>query len=269
MIFGTAGVPLSAKERSSLSGLERVAELGLGAMELEFVHSVRMGEKTARQVGELAHKLSLSLSIHAPYYINLCSEEEEKRAASRKRIVDSARVGHWCGAKSIVFHPGFYGKLSPEEAYRMVSKELKLVLEETENFTPTLRPELLGKKSQFGSLEELLRLSQELPLLPCIDFSHLHARTGRFNTFPEFCQVLDNVEGSLGREALENLHLHISGIEYGPSGERKHMVFADSDFNYQELMAALKDRGASGVAICESPNLEEDTLILQNTYLEK
>lgn len=267
MIFGTAGVPLSAKERSSLSGLERVAELGLGAMELEFVHSVRMGEKMARQVGELADKLSLSLSIHAPYYINLCSSDHEKRVASRKRIVDSARVGHWCGAKSIVFHTGFYGELSPDDAYSTVVEELKLVLEETDGFSPLLRPELLGKPSQFGSLEELLRLSQELPLLPCIDFSHLHARTGEFNTFSEFGQVLDNVEESLGKEALENLHLHISGIDYGPRGERKHLVFADADFNYQELMAALKDRGAGGVAICESPNLEEDTLILQNTYL--
>ena len=269
MIFGTAGVPLSAKERSSLSGLERVAELELGAMELEFVRSVRMGEKMARQVGELAQKLSLSLSIHAPYYINLCSLEREKRVASRKRIVDSCRVGHFCGAKSIVFHPGFYGELSPEEAYSMVLEELKLVLEETADFSPILRPELMGKPSQFGNLEELLRLSQELPLLPCIDFSHLHARTGEFNTFSEFCSVLDDLKDALGQEALENLHLHISGIDYGPRGERKHLVFADADFNYSELMAALKDRGAGGVAICESPNLEEDALILQNTYLEK
>ena len=149
MNFGTAGVPHSAKERSSLSGLQRVAELGLGAMELEFVRGVRMGKKMAHQVGELGQKLSLSLSIHAPYYINLCSPEAEKRAASRKRIVDSARIGHYCGAKSIVFHTGFYGELAPAAAYEIVLEELKLVLEETEDFSPTLRPDLMGKPSQF------------------------------------------------------------------------------------------------------------------------
>lgn len=269
MIFGTAGVPHSAKERSSLSGLEQVAELGLGAMELEFVRGVRMGEKMARQVGALAQELSLSLSIHAPYYINLCSPEPEKRAASRKRIVDSARVGHWCGAKSIVFHPGFYGELSAPDAYAMVKEELELVLAETAEFTPLLRPELMGKPTQFGTLEELLQLSQELPVEPCIDFSHLHARTGAFNTLEEFSGVLEQVEETLGKVALENLHLHISGIDYGPKGERKHLIFAEADFNYQELMAALKAKGAAGVAICESPNLEEDALILKNTYLEK
>ena len=269
MIFGTAGIPLSAKERTSLAGLERVAELDLGAMELEFVHGVRMSKKMAEAVGELAEKLSLSLSIHAPYYINLCSPDEEKRAASRKRIVDSARVGHYCGAKSIVFHPGFYGDLTPEEAYGMVKAEMELILEEAENYSPILRPELMGKPTQFGSLEELLRLSQELPVLPCLDFSHFHARTGEFNTFEEFASILEQLEQALGEEALKNLHLHISGIDYGPKGERKHLVFADADFNYQELMNVLKEKGAAGVAICESPNLEEDALILKNTYFGK
>ncbi len=269
MIFGTAGVPLSSRERSSLAGLERVAELGLGAMELEFVHSVRMGEQMALAVGERAAKLSLSLSIHAPYYINLCSADPEKRAASRKRIVDAARVGNWCGAKSIVFHTGFYGELSPDAAYELVVEELKAVLAETADFSPTLRPEVLGKSSQFGALDELLQLCRELPLLPCIDFSHLHARTGQFNTFAEFGGVLDKVESALGREAAENLHLHISGIDYGPKGERKHLLLAEADFNYEELMAALADRAAGGTAICESPNLEEDALLMQRTYLKK
>ncbi|HOB22894.1 MAG TPA: hypothetical protein PKI30_08590, partial [Bacillota bacterium] len=106
--------------------------------------------------------------------------------------------------------------------------------------SPILRPELMGKPTQFGSLEELLRLSQELPVLPCLDFSHFHARTGEFNTFEEFASILEQLEQALGEEALKNLHLHISGIDYGPKGERKHLVFADADFNYQELMNVLK-----------------------------
>ena len=72
----------------------------------------------------------------------------------------------------------------------------------------------------------------------------------------------------MGRNALDNMHIHISGIAYGKHGESKHLVLGESDFNYEELLRALKERGVSGVAICESPNLEEDALLLQQTYQE-
>ena len=83
---------------------------------------------------------------------------------------------------------------------------------------------------------------------------------------PEFSQVLDQVGEKLGREALDDLHLHVSGINYGEKGERNHLNLADSDFQYIELIQALKDHEAKGIVICESPNLEEDALMLQGVY---
>jgi deoxyribonuclease-4 len=132
----------------------------------------------------------------------------------------------------------------------------------------TISPEVTGKPSQFGTLEELLQLSSEMEeVLLCIDFSHWHARTGKANSYQEFLAILDQVERKLGRRGLDNMHIHLSGIAYGKKGEIKHLMLADSDLRYTELLKALKERKAKGVVICESvPHLEQDALLLQQTY---
>jgi len=48
LLFGTAGIPRSARAKTTIDGIERIAELGLGCMELEFVQGVKMGEAGAR-----------------------------------------------------------------------------------------------------------------------------------------------------------------------------------------------------------------------------
>jgi deoxyribonuclease-4 len=134
----------------------------------------------------------------------------------------------------------------------------------------TISPEVAGKPSQFGTLEEILQLSSEIEgVAPCIDFSHWHARTGKANSYREFLGILDQIEGKLGRRALDNMHIHLSGIAYGNKGEIKHLMLPDSDLHYAELLKALKERKAKGIIICESaPYLEQDALLLQETYRE-
>jgi deoxyribonuclease-4 len=62
------------------------------------------------------------------------------------------------------------------------------------------------------------------------------------------------------------MHIHVSGIAYGPKGEIKHLNLKESDLQYAELLQALKDYEVQGLLICESPNVEEDALLLQSTY---
>jgi deoxyribonuclease-4 len=130
-----------------------------------------------------------------------------------------------------------------------------------------LRPEVTGKESQFGNLDEVLALSQELDgVAPCIDFSHWHARTGANNSHNEFQGILKMIEARLGRPSLEDMHIHVSGIAYTKKGESKHLLLEESDLKYKELLRALKDNDVGGLVICESPNLEDDALLLQQTY---
>jgi len=269
LLFGTGGTPHSAKSSSTIDGIERIAELGLGCMELEFVYGVRMGEASAILVKEAAIKAGVKLSAHGPYFVNLNARELEKTRASQERILQTARIASICGAESITFHAAFYLGDPPEKTYDTVKKYLKEIMErlERENNRVWIRPEIMGKSSQFGTIEEILHLSSELEgVAPCLDFAHWHARDGKSNSYQEFASVLEQVEQRLGRVALDNMHIHVSGIYYGKKGELKHLNLKESDFQYAELLKALRDYDAGGIVICESPNLEEDALLLQATY---
>ncbi len=269
LLFGTAGVPLSSKSQTSEAGIERVAELGLGCMEVQFVRGVKMNEQMARGVGEVAKKCAVMLTAHAPYFINLNAHEKEKVVASQERLIHTVRIASLLRAEGIVFHAAFYLNDSPSAVYPRV----KGMLEETvrqlraEEQGVLLRPETTGKGSQFGTLEEVLNLSAEIEgIAPCIDFAHMHARTGGFNSYEEFMAILKQVAERLGRGALDHMHIHLSGIQYGRKGELKHLNLRESDLRYVELLKALKELEVKGLIICESPDREGDALLLQETY---
>ena len=269
LLFGTAGVPHSARERSTLAGIERIAEIGLDCMELEFVQGVRMSRETALTVAEVATRNKITLTAHGPYFINLNAREPEKIKASRERILQTARIAFLCGAVSIVFHAAFYLGDPPDKVYNQVKEQLTQIINQlkAEDNQVWIRPEVTGKASQFGTPEELLDLSAEIAgIAPCIDFSHWHARTGKFNSYDEFILLLKQIETRLGRQAIDNMHIHVSGIHYGKHGEIKHLNLAESDINYIDFVQALIDCNVKGIVICESPNLEEDALLLQQTY---
>jgi len=272
LLFGTGGVPVSTQPRSTEAGIERIAELGLGCMEVEFVQGVRMSPEVAVSVGELAAKNNVALTAHGPYFINLNAVEPQKVHMSKERILQTARIAALFNARSITFHAAFYLKNTPAETYAKVKRHLQEVMNilRREGNEVAISPEVTGKPSQFGTLEEILQLSTEIEgVAPCIDFSHWHARTGKANSYQEFLDILDQVEKKLGRRGLDNMHIHVSGIAYGKKGEIKHLMLPDSDLQYAHLLKALKERKARGVVICESvPYLEKDALLLQQTYRE-
>lgn len=267
--FGTAGVPFSSADDSSLAGIARIRELGLDALELEFVQGVKMGLDTAAKVREAARAADVRLSVHAPYFINLNSVDPGKRLASQERLLKTARVGEACGAASVVFHAAFYGADAPEKAYEAVKAELRTVLSivRAERLSIALRVETMGKRSQFGSLDEVLGLCREVDgLKPCLDFSHLYAREGKINGYDEFHRVWAKVARKLGPRALRDVHVHIAGIQYGDKGEIRHLNLEETAFRTEEWLQVLRDLGVEGTIICESPNLEADAVLLKKLY---
>jgi deoxyribonuclease-4 len=269
LLFGTAGVPLSTPASTTLAALDHVKKLGLDCLEVEFVKGVKMGNDTASLISKKAAGLGIRLSVHAPYYINLNSVEQGKRLASQEHLVNSARLARILGARSLVFHGGYYGHDSPEITYQNIKAALRDIVSilRSEQNPVTLRPETMGQKTQFGSLDEILALCREVDgLLPCFDFSHLHARERSENSYRHFHHVLRKIEKKLGEKAISNMHIHIAGILYGERGEIKHLDLRKSDFNFDGWLQALRDVGAAGMVICESPNLETDALMLKDLY---
>ncbi len=270
LLFGTAGIPLSTPNPSTVEGIKFVKELGLGGMELEFVHSVNVSEEKAPLVKKTMVENEINLTCHGSYYINLNAVEKEKQEASVGRVLSAARRADDCGAFSMTFHPAFYLKDSPALTMKNVLIQMKKITSElkSEGRKISVRPETTGKGTQFGSLDELIELSSQLDnVFPCIDFSHLHARSGgKMNSYAEFMDALEKSEKVLGKEYLKNLHCHVSGIAYSEKGEKHHLILKESDFKYAELLKALKDMNCAGLIICESPNIESDALLLKKTF---
>ena len=74
------------------------------------------------------------------------------------------------------------------------------------------------------------------------------------------------IEKHLGKTGINNMHIHISGIAYGEKGEKNHLLLKESKFNYKDLIKTLKEFKCKAVVTCESPNIEKDALLLQETY---
>lgn len=273
-LFGTVGAPISTPKKpgGSVGAILHTASLGLNTMELGWVQSVRVSEETCKVIHAAAMDVNVKLSVHAPYYINLNATEEEW-IKSRQRLMDAAYYGYLAGATDIIFHPGsYFGQPVVEVLETALPRLLDCSKElETRSILVTLRPETMGKSAMLGSLEDTLLMSQiDGKVLPCLDFAHLHARRGdgSMNSYDEWCQTLEMYADSLGSDALKSLHIHLSGIEYGPKGEKEHLPIQQSDMDVDALYKALLKFDCGGRILCESPIMEEDAIYLRDLWLK-
>ena len=261
-------MPLRTGKGSYPHAFEILKEMNLDGMELEFVHGVRMNEDHRSFVKEQSK--DFVITAHGPFYINLNSKEEEKIDASVQRIIDTASVASQAGAFSITYHAAFYMGGDKQTVYNQVKTQTKRIMDviEQEKIKVWVRPETTGKATQWGDIGEIINLSKEFEqVLPCVDFSHLHARTaGEYNTYDEFSRVLEQIGNEIGQYALENFHGHLAGIEYTAKGERQHLNLEQSDMNYKDLLKALKAFNVKGAIVCESPNIEDDCRLLKDYY---
>ena len=267
-------------------------------MEMEWVHQVPYDEKKAEQINKLVKKLRLSLSIHGSYYVNLASFNKKIWHSGISRLVKAAKIGSNSGAKKLTFHAGFYQGMKPSKVSAQVEKGIEEILTQLDALKIDMQicPETTGKPTQFGSLEELVKLAKKYHIGLCIDFSHLHARSnGKFNSIDEFNKILDLVEKTLGRDYLSDMYFHLSGILYGQKGERRHVCLLEKfedysaegikilnfpknalrevdfikdgpDMLWRDILICLKNRNVGGTIVIESPSLELDTLLAKRFY---
>ncbi len=251
-----------------------LAAMGLNAYEYSCTKGVNIKEKTAVEIGTEAKSHNIYLSIHAPYYISMASEEADKREKSKKYILDTLMVAKWMEAKRIVVHCGAYSKVEKSWALETA----KQVLKETIAFADAagfgdihICPEVLGKQNQLGTLEEILDICQlDERIIPTIDFGHIHARgLGVLNSEEDFINIIDTIENSIGVDRTKFIHCHFSRIEYTKGGEKRHWNFEDREFgpNFEHLAPVLVKRNMEPVIICESRGMmAEDALEMKKIY---
>lgn len=269
--FGTAGIPLSTPGKATtLDAFSHLNTLELDAMELEFVRSVHVKKDKAPLIKEAAQKHNIMLTCHGQYWVNLNAKDAAILNASINRVIEASTRANECGAWSICFHMAYYMKDTQIQAYENVKKNVKTIVKHLKdnNVNIYLRPETGGKLTQFADIDDLIKLSQEVEqVLPCIDWAHHCARTnGKVNSHSDFSKILEKIEKGLGRTALDNMHMHIEGIEWNEKGERNHVNFSETAFNYKDALKACKDFKVKGVIISESPNIEEDARTAKKYY---
>lgn len=271
--FGTVGSPQAtpSKPGGTVGGIQYAASIGLDALELAWVQGVRVGEAACAAIKKTGEDAGLALSVHGPYYINL-NAEDEKWPRLRQYLMAAAHFGNLAGATDIVFHPGSYFARPADEVLKKVLPRLEGCVEEIRvaGNPVTLRPEAMGKTAVIGSLEDVLALAKIPGVVPCIDFAHLHARAtdGTMNTYDEWMHMLDAYHKTLGDASMKQMHIHLSGIEYGPKGEKNHLVMEEADLDFRALFRALRAAGAGGRLLCESPVLEVDALRFRELWME-
>lgn len=230
-----------------IPNLKKYSELGLTAAEISFTYSIYIKLSDAKKIAEAAKKYNIRLSIHAPYFINLNSDEQEKIEASKQRILKCCEIGNLLGAKKIVLHSGFYSKHTPEETYTKIKKSIVELMSEikTNKWDVELAPEIMGKINVFGSIDEISKLSKETGCSFTIDFAHILARYKK-TMFEEVIKSFPQ----------KDWHCHFSGIEYNDKGERKHIKTPDE--GWKELLNKLKKLDKDITIVNESPNPVED-----------
>lgn len=250
--------PAGNIDSDTITSLRTIKNIGLQAQEIEFVRHVYMKNEMAKDVGEIAKKLGVSLSIHCPYFINLASQEKEKVEASKKRILDSCERGHYLGAKHIVFHPAYFGKRDKKEVYQTVKNEILDLLEiiNKNSWNIKLSPETTGKHSAFGSLDETIKIAKETKCDICIDPAHIYARN---NGKIDFGEMLDKLEVL----KLKQLHFHFSAIKYSDKGEVHHLTLAEGGPDFRPFARELIKRKIECTIISESPITYKDSLLMK------
>jgi len=267
LFFGPAGVPPSAK--STEEGIRLVSGLGLNALEVEFVRGVRMKPEEARRVGRTAADLGVRLSAHAPYYINLNSRDQDIIKRSKEHILLTMDIAHELGAKIIVVHAGFYSEMPSEAATEIIAQGVAEVRERADNAGSSdvvLGLETMGKKASWGTFPEMRRVCAQVKnVQPVVDFAHLHARGhGSVRTAVDFEKILSEFE----RFNAPFLHAHFTGIEWGPSGEKRHLEVSSASPDFRLLAPLLHGRKYDIALICESPLLEKDALLMKGMFEE-
>ncbi|HVL49471.1 MAG TPA: TIM barrel protein [Candidatus Thermoplasmatota archaeon] len=264
MIYlGPAGVPLSCKGRTTLEGVQHVQELGLNAMEIQFVRGIRMDEEYALEVGELAKQLGVRLSVHAPYYTNICADDPKTIEKSMDKIAMSGYFADILKADTVVCHAGFYTTMGKEETYEKAVESATMLRDyfHDNKFSCRLGIEVMGKQQTFGELDQIVSLCQDVEgIIPVLDFSHIHARSnGGLKTKEDFEKVFDKVE-PLG---LDHLHAYFTGVKYSNFNELNHVPIKKGDLDFNPLVEVILDRALDITVISNSPIVEHDAMYMK------
>lgn len=276
--IGPSGNSLSFYEsgrKHTFEAAKWLADMGLNAYEYSFGRGVKMSDETAAKIRSEMDKYGMEVSVHAPYYTNFSNPDPEMIDKSISYVYQSLTAVKKLGGKRVVFHPASQGKAEREEAVALARDniaKMMAVLGETLPFSDyILCPETMGKIRQIGTVEEIVSFCKLDPhLYPCYDFGHINCYMhGGLKTEDDYRRIIDYTFAELGEEKAKNIHIHFSKIQYGESGEIRHLTFADTIYGpeYAPLAKIIDEYRMTPFIVCESDGtMAEDALNMKKHH---
>lgn len=246
----------------------------LDLFEYSFGRGVRISADTAEAIGNEADKYKIEMSVHAPYFINFASVEQDKADNSITYLTSSLKaLKHFHGARC-VFHTGAEGKQVRSEAFARAKDNFiraLAVIDELGLNDMLVCPETMGKQAQIGTVDEVVELCKLAPnVYPCVDFGHVNSLyQGALKTSDDFQRIIDKLFDGLGEEKTKNMHVHFSKIQYGAKGEIRHLTFADDIYGpeFEPFCEVIVKNNLTPHILSESAGTQSiDAGIMQSIY---
>lgn len=224
-----------------------------------------------KEGGDLARELDVTLSLHAPYYMDfLNGGEMADRSVNHLRW--SLIIARGMAASRVITHTGFYAQSKKEsldnavQIYSQLSKEFS-----PEKGFPYIGVEASGKEEIFGTVSELTSLAKKVPSIePILNFAHVHSLQGG-----SLIEVRDfeSIIGTFSKYKKGDLYTEFSGVEYEGHSEVKLTAIKHGDLKFETLSEVLADLSDDVTIISSSPLLEHDSqymnIILLRTIAKK
>lgn len=251
-----------------------LSKKGLSLFEYSFGRGVRITKETANAIGNEADKYGIEISVHAPYFINFASVEQEKADNSIGYLTSSLTALRNFHGSRCVFHPGSEGKQPRNEAFARTLDNFARaldVIKQNGDDDLIVCPETMGKQAQIGTVDEVVELCKLGDnVYPCVDFGHVNSLWGgALKTADDFQRIIDTLFDGLGEHKTKNMHVHFSKIMYGAKGEIKHLTFADNIYGpeFEPFCEVIVKNNLTPHILCESAGTQMfDSLYMQNVY---
>lgn len=218
------------------------------------------------QTRALARALDVSLTLHAPYYVDFFGSEEA-RERSIRQIQWATVLAEGLGARLTVTHLGFYGGGSrPDSVGELtdIARQLSDWMRTYAKGSVRLGVEPSGHPDVFGSREEVLELAHRVKgVVPVLNLPHLAARERTTFEDPEQLRPLID---QFVQASDRHLYLNFSGVEFYGPGEFRLTPIKRGHVRFDPLAELLADRDYDVTVISSSPLLEHDAMYMKLLY---
>ncbi len=259
--FGPADLPQAETFDAVFAAL---AADGYRACEFGFIGGFWLDYETAPQLGAAAAAADVALSVHAPLAAFMGHADRGKKFKMALGMLDhTAGLAKACGARLIVFHPGFFLGRERQQAIAAVVDQLgdlRERLEAKDRLVP-FGVEVMGRARDLGTVEDVVAIAGAVDFVrPVLDFAHLHATSdGEFLAADRFAEALAAVDAVI--EPGAPFHIHFSDIQYANRNETKHLPYGEGTLRAEPLREALSRFERSATVISESPDAASTRLI--------